>query len=365
MPQASILALSSAVPQHMFLQNEIVLKIIDILGIEESKAIELKKAYSSSAIQKRYSVISDFKKERSQWDFWGSDYPNTVPGMSKRNAVFKKEAPKLSLESASKAIAHWGGNPQDLTHLIFVSCTGVVAPGIEFELAAKLGLKSSVNRLGINFMGCFGAFKGLGVANAFAKENPNNRILVICTELCSIHFQSTLDPETLTANSLFSDGSAAAIVGAVPQDFEKPIWDIERSCSLAMENSLDKMTWEASDDGFLMRLSHKVPVLLGRNINSFANTVLGSDTTSAECDWAIHPGGKSILQAIEKATDLKKIQTQASWDILNEYGNMSSATFLFVLERLHQMKTSKTWTWGLGFGPGLSMEGLLLRKRNE
>lgn len=361
---ASILALSSAVPSNEFLQEEVLQKVIQILSLDGQKAEQLKKLYAGSSIRKRHSVIPDFKQERSKWDFWGSDYPKTVPGMTQRNEVYKKEAPKLAFEAAKKALDTWGGQPSDITHLIFVSCTGMVAPGIEFNLLSSLDLLPSVNRLGINFMGCFGAFKGLSVANAFALQNPHHRVLVVCTELCSLHFQSGLDNDTLTANCIFSDGASAAVVGAKPQLNEKPLWDIVKDHSWGMGNSLTKMSWEASDHGFLMKLSSQVPVILGRHVKTITEKVLGSLRPS-ECDWAIHPGGKSILQAIEQAMQLEPAQTEASWDTLSEYGNMSSATFLFVLERLYHLKTSKQWSLGLGFGPGLSFESILLRKRGS
>ena len=134
-----------------------------------------------------------------------------------------------------------------------------------------------------------------------------------------------------------------------------------RRISLGFENTLDKMSWEAGDSGFLMRLSPAVPVLIGRRIEEFAVEVLGADAAAENCDWAIHPGGKSILQAIEKALKLKPEQTLASWKTLREYGNMSSATFLFVLDQLSRQAKRHPWAAGLGFGPGLSAEGILLR----
>lgn len=358
----SIFALSTAVPPYAFNQEDIANQMIDVLKIDKEKADQLRHLYRHSAIQKRYSVVPDFLKCREEWHFWGKNYPENEPSMASRNALYKQEAPRLAREAAQKALHAWGGDPSTITHVISVSCTGVMAPGIEFDLMQALNLKQSVNRLGINFMGCFGAFKGLSVAQSFAKEHPTHRILLVCTELCSLHLQSTLTHDHILGNSLFSDGAAAAIVGLKPKTDETPLWEIHRCGSWGMENSRDKMTWEAGDTGFLMTLSPFVPVLLGRNIRPFMESLLVSDAFSEECDWAIHPGGKSIIQAIEKAIKLDRTQTQASWDILAEYGNMSSSTFLFVLERLVQQRTSRSWTIGLGFGPGLSFEGIVLRK---
>jgi predicted naringenin-chalcone synthase len=132
--------------------------------------------------------------------------------------------------------------------------------------------------------------------------------------------------------------------------------------SYGLENSKDKMSWEASSTGFQMQLSYKVPVLLARSIKPFVDALLKEWTEVSMCDWAIHPGGKSILQVIERDLALDREQTTASWETFADYGNMSSATFLFVLRKLHQLSSKRIWTAGLGFGPGLSMEGVLLRK---
>lgn len=359
---ASILALATALPPHAFAQDEIAEKIIDIFSLDPLKAKSIRQLYKNSAISRRHTVIPDFKYDRTGWRFWGPDYPHQIPGMAQRNDVYKTEAPKLAFEAASKALNEWKGDPGSITHVISVSCTGVVAPGIEFDLIKLLNLRPDVQRLGINFMGCFGAFKGLSVADAFAKEDPRNRVLVVCTELCSLHFQAEQTTDNILANSLFSDGAAAAIVGAEAGGAESPLWTIHAKRSASVDDTADKMRWEAGNEGYVMKLSHTVPVILGRRIEGFVQTLLGPGIPIQECDWAVHPGGKSIIQAVEKALQLDECQTKCSWDILADYGNMSSATFLFVLKKLFETRSSKKWTIGIGFGPGLSVEGIVLRR---
>lgn len=359
---ASIFGLGTAVPPYIYWQEEVPELLIQVLKLDEEQSRHIRQIYRDTAIQKRHSVLEDFLKERQEWHFWGADYPTAIPGMTQRNEIYKKEAHKLACEAAKKAIENWQGNPSDITHVISVSCTGVMAPGIEFDLIRLLGLSPTINRLGINFMGCFGAFKGLDVARAFAKENPRNRILVVCTELCSLHFQSDLDSETIVGNSLFADGAAAVIVGTHPRAYEKPLRELVNACSMGVENTLEKITWQASDTGYLMRLSHTVPVWIGRKIREFVETFVPKDIPFQECDWAIHPGGKSIIQAIERTMQLTKKQTEASWNVLANYGNMSSASFLFVLQKLFEQTEQHPWSIGVAFGPGLSMEGMLLKK---
>ena len=358
--EVSILAISTAVPSYAINQEHLADFFIDALSIQPEKANEIRQIHKNSAIRTRYSVVPDFGKSRNEWGFLGPEFPKKIPGMGARNNLYKIEAPKLAFEAAKKALKAWGGYSEAITHVISVSCTGVVAPGIEFNLVKLLGLKPTTQRLGINFMGCFGAFKGLSVAQAFARENPEHRVLLVCTELCSLHIQAEQTSDNILGNSLFSDGAAAVIVGANTQSYENPLWQIKNMCSIGLDSTSDKITWEAGDEGFLMKLSHKIPVLLGRNIQSFSQTLLGPDLCNKDIEWAIHPGGKSIIQAIEKKLDLKKDQTKASWEVLENYGNMSSATFLFVLNRLFEQGDTKKWTVGVGFGPGLSIEGILL-----
>jgi predicted naringenin-chalcone synthase len=362
---AKLLAISTAIPPHPYSQEEVLERFLALHALSPQEEASLKKLYQQSGVSKRHSVVEDFKKSREEWHFWGEKFPEKIPSMTSRNLRYKQDAPKLAKQAAEKVIAKWGRDPAELTHIISVSCTGVLAPGIEFLLIEELGLSPTINRLGINFMGCFGAFKGLTVAKAFALENPKYRILLICTELCSLHMQIKEDLDTLVGNSLFADGSAAAIIGSSPVASEKPLAQIDKTLSFGLPNSTQKMSWEASDHGFLMRLCHTVPVYIKRHIHQFVQELIDKKIAKNDCHWAIHPGGKSIIQAVERALLLEENQTRESWEILSQYGNLSSATFLFVLEQLYQRGSSLPWTVGLGFGPGLSFEGILLRNLIE
>lgn len=354
--QPSILGLGSEVPPYVFHQKEVGQKMIAELKVPEEKQGAFRRLYEESSIDTRYSVVPDFQKERSEWKFWGHDFPQSVPSMGKRNERFKQEAPELALKAAQKAIDSWGGNVEEITHIISISCTGVMAPGIEFHLMQRLNLRPDTYRLAIQFMGCFGAFKGISAAHAFAKENKEARILIVCTELCSLHFQTELTPDNVLGNALFADGSAAAVIG-VPREGDKTLYGVHGHRSMGLKQSLDKMTWEASDTGFMMKLSNFVPALIGRHIEPFMQSLL-NEISPSHCDWAIHPGGKSIIQVIERTFNLDLNQTKTSWETLRDFGNMSSATLLFVLERLP--RTNRKHVACVGFGPGLSFEGLLL-----
>lgn len=355
-----ILALSTAVPSHTLTQAQALENVLAIFP--KCNREQMKSLYQNSGIEKRHVVTNDYLVEPSKRAFLGEDYPKTIPGMSKRNDFYKKMAPNLAEEAAQKALKQWGGDPLSITHVIAITCTGVVIPGIEFGLIESLKLKRSIHRLGINFMGCFGAFKGLEVAHAFVKSNPKSRVLIVSIELCSLHIQANDTQDSIMANSLFADGAAAAIIGRDLLSGEVSLFEMLHHASFGLNDSWDLMGWEASDHGYVMKLSPFVPVLLARHIKNFTQELIQSYAKTEACDFAIHPGGKAIVHTIEKKLGLNKMQTQASWNTLANYGNMSSATFLFVLNDLIKQPDRKEWTVGLGFGPGLSVEGLLLKR---
>jgi predicted naringenin-chalcone synthase len=361
--QPSILSLETAVPQYSQDQTEVADKMAAFLDLPPERAALLKRIFKGTCIEKRHTAIEDYVRNPMCGDFLGDSSASSALGMSRRNEAYKQHALPLSLQSAEQALEAWGGPRESITHVVYVSCTGLVAPGIEFHLMNALGLNKSVQRFALNFMGCFGAFKGLAMARSFANEHPDHRILLVCTELCSLHFDLSGEPESFVPMAIFADGSAAAVVGQDPSDGETPLFTIEKTASIALEDSLEDMSWEATDRGLRMALSPKVPEKVKGRARSFAETLIGSERRIADCDWALHPGGKAILNVIEERCGLSKDQTAPSWKVLKHYGNMSSSTFLFVLHEQLQRPTHRLWSVGIGFGPGLSMEGLVLERR--
>jgi predicted naringenin-chalcone synthase len=359
--KALILALATALPQYSADQAALGQKLIDGLGLEGQEAQSIEKLHARTAIKRRYSVIQDIEKDPSQFEFWSRNFIDNIPGTEARNEKYKEEAPVLALEAAKALQQEWQRDVQEITHIISISCTGVMAPGIEFILQQELGLLPTVRRIGINFMGCFGAFCGLATACALAQENPKNRILVVCTELCSLHFQVTLDPEVFIGNVLFGDGAAAVLVGCEPRDREKPLWSVEQSQAYAFKQSRDIMTWSLSDYGCVMSLGRSIPKIIEKETSKILSSILHPEQFS-RYTWAIHPGGKAIIEAVERSCNLSKEQTTASWSVLEKYGNMSSATFLFVLHELAKEIDLHPHVIGLAFGPGLSMESILLER---
>lgn len=356
--KAQILALSTAVPPHLLTQEAFVKSASRYLAFTDVQRALLKRIAESTQISKRHTVVTDFLEVDFQGGLFGSE---SVASTKARNEIYKIEAPKLAEEACQKVIHQWGGKQSDITHVIAISCTGLMAPGLELVLIERLGLSSEIERLGITFMGCFGAFKGLAIAKALALENPDHRILVVCVELCSLHFQANAEKETMVANALFADGAAAVIVGSNPRNVERPLFEIHQQKSIVIPETLDHMTWDLGETGFRMRLVASIPASIESQILSFIHKVIAPHVSYAECAWAMHPGGKGILEGIERGCQIQTEDLAASWKVLNEYGNMSSPTFLFVLNELLAKPPKKEWVVGMGFGPGLSMEGVLLK----
>ena len=296
-----------------------------------------------SGIDHRWSVLGD-EARLDPNRFYTRDTP---PGTAERMAVYAREAPKLALEAA-RGLPDLTG----VTHLIVASCTGFVAPGVDQIVARELGLARDVERVLIGFMGCYAGATALRTAGHLARANSGARVLVITVELCSLHLTERADLEGMLAMAQFSDGAAAAIVST-----EGPGLAIGESLSAALEESDELITWTIGDQGFLMNLSGEVP---GRLAHALADPetrerILDESEPENLDAWAVHPGGKSILDAVERSLDLPSDALADSREVLRAFGNMSSATILFVLARMMARRPANGVA--LAFGPGLAMEG--------
>jgi predicted naringenin-chalcone synthase len=262
--------------------------------------------------------------------------------------VYAREAPGLAL-----AAIHRLGELGEVTHMVVASCTGFTAPGLDQVLARRLGLAPTVERVVIGFMGCYAGVTALRTAGHIVRSDPTARVLVVAIELCSLHLQPTDRLDRLMAMAQFADGCAAALVTA-----EGAGLVLGEGLSLTLEDSHDLITWTIGDTGFAMELSGEVPGRLAEALgqDAVADAVTSGQPIEAIEAWAVHPGGKSIVDAVERGLGLPAGKVAASRAVLQEYGNMSSASVLFVLERL--MAERPASGVALAFGPGLAMEGL-------
>ncbi len=297
---------------------------------------------SKSGIETRHSVLADFKTDAAKELF------NTpIPSIEDRLQQFQKHALPLALRAIG-TFKHF--DPAAITHIITVSCTGMSAPGLELRLSEKLKLRSSCVKHAINFIGCHGVFHAMKFAKSFVEADENAHVLIVSVELCSLHFQPSDDNDSILANVLFSDGAAAALISGSKKD--------DRSIELHQFEqefipSDDKMmAWNIHSKGFLLKLSSYVPQAIEHEVSTLFKNVKQGDADL----WAIHPGGKSILNAIENSLQLTESQMTPSRSTLQYHGNMSSATIMFVLKKLLDETLVSAPLYGLGFGPGLTIE---------
>lgn len=295
-----------------------------------------------AGIAHRYSVLDGRSAQMDPGSFFA---PGASPSTATRLQIYAQEAPALAL----KAIA---GLPslQGITHIVAASCTGFMAPGLDQLIARKLGLSAQVERIAIGFMGCYAGITALRTAAHLVRSQPDARVLVIAIELCTLHLQDTDDIEALLAMRQFADGAAAAIVSGTG-----PGLVLGQPLSETLDESDELITWTIGDTGFAMHLSGEVPGRLADALITPAVAARLGDLAMVEA-WAVHPGGRSILDAVERGLTLPPEKLDISRGVLSDFGNMSSATVLFVLQRLMAQKPASGLA--LAFGPGLAMEGL-------
>jgi predicted naringenin-chalcone synthase len=282
------------------------------------------------------------------------------PTTGQRMAHYAAGAGPLAVQAGRRALDQAGLAAADITHLVTVSCTGFRAPGVDVELIGGLGLHPGTERTHIGYMGCHGALNGLRVGRALVDADPAARVLLCAVELCSLHFLYHWDPEMVIGYALFADGAAALVGGSAGRALPDA-WKVSASGSCVFPNCADVMTWSVGDNGFVMKLSRRVPGLIATNLRPWLTAWLGRHELSlAEVgSWAVHPGGPKILEAVEESLELPRSALDASRAILAEKGNMSSPTVLFILDRLRRQRAARPCV-ALGFGPGLTVEAALL-----
>jgi len=289
-----------------------------------------------------------------------ADRPTTLgPGTSERMRYFAQYAPPLATQAATAALASATARPEQITHIVTVSCTGFDAPGLDVALIGSLGLKPTTQRLQIGFMGCHGAINGLRAAQAIAAADPKACVLLVATELCSLHYRFKWEPERLVANALFADGSGAVVIGGVAAN-SSDNWRLKATGSCLIPDSQQAMTWRIGDHGFEMTLDASVPELIQSHLGPWISQWLSEHRLSLDAvgSWAIHPGGPRILAAVEESLCLNESATAVSREVLAQFGNMSSPTVLFILDRLRSRNAPRPCV-ALGFGPGLFAEAAL------
>jgi predicted naringenin-chalcone synthase len=327
-----------------------------IYATNEADKRKLRFLYRQSGIRQRYSVLSDYSKPPHEWKFYPhSENLEPFPSLEQRMMIYNKFAPLLSVDAIRNCLGH-AHDPEQVTHLITVSCTGMSAPGLDLQVMELLELNKNIFRTSINFMGCYAAIHALKIADSICRTDARAQVLIVCTELCTLHFQREITIDNIASSLLFGDGAAAVLVTG--DDHSAKGLYLDGFYSEVVPKGRRDMAWELSSTGFLMTLSGYVPELIEEDFAAIAGKAIKKDQLQLTdvSHWCIHPGGRPILEAIQKSIGLSGDQLRNSYEILGEFGNLSSATVLFVLKRMLQQEKEIKKMLGAAFGPGLTVE---------
>lgn len=303
-----------------------------------------------SGIEHRYSCFAPSNQpEGSHLDAEGFYVRGQFPDTAARMRQFERHAPELAQAAVDRL--NLGADRERVTHLIITCCTGFSAPGLDIELVERCDLPANVERTMIGFMGCYAAINALKLARHIVRSEPGAKVLVLNLELCTLHLKESADLEQVLTFLLFGDGCAACLVSANPVGVA-----LDRFRAVLVPDTRDLITWAVRDFGFDMVLSGKVPATIHDALRDNAAEILGGTAVGDIGMWAVHPGGRTVLDAVERAFALAPAALTASRDVLRRYGNMSSATVMFVLDRLLRSGARGAKGCAMSFGPGLIAE---------
>ena len=363
MTRTKVTSIATAAPSHVLTQNQAAELACELGDVDQRKERTVNVLYRRTGVQNRYTCVPYeiarewYRNSIIQSDSGKPAADSAGPSTAQRMQWYAEFAPAIATESACKAIAASDFSAADVTHLVTVSCTGFFAPGLDIELIQRLGLPSTTQRLQVGFMGCHGAINGLRAAKAICDADPTAVVLLNATELCSIHYHFAWGSERLVGNSLFGDGSGSVVLACSEKETD---WKLIDTGSCLIPDSKQAMSWDIGDLGFEMMLSAKIPDLIRSSLRPWLADWLAQrgETIESIQHWAVHPGGPRVLDAVEECLELPENATELSREVLRDYGNMSSPTVLFILERLRETLAGPCVV--LGFGPGLMAEIALI-----
>ncbi|MGE0225937.1 MAG: type III polyketide synthase [Acetobacteraceae bacterium] len=352
--------IGSAVPAHD-IHAEFIDYALSALAAEPHRQALFERMAALADIEHRYAILEPAPRPRTRILDQGGFYRRgAFPSTAQRMERYGTEALALAMQAI--AALDIDAERNRITHLVVASCTGFTAPGLDFQILRAAGLDQRVERTLVGFMGCFAAVNALKLAWHIARSSPEAMVLVVATELSSLHLQERFDDlATLLSFLLFGDGAAACLVsndanGILLGPFK----------STLIPDTEDLITWQIRDSGFVMHLSGQVPGHIRRFLPAHGTPLLGGRTPADVSLWAVHAGGRSILDAVQQGLQLPPDALRHSRAVLREYGNMSSATLMFVLDRIMRAAPQGGATGGDGlamaFGPGLTVETFAFRR---
>jgi predicted naringenin-chalcone synthase len=326
-----------------------------LLEGDRHSATLLQRMAERSGIEHRYSFLAPAPDgHRGHALVLDSFYVRgQFPDTAARMKMFEARAPELAVKTVEKLEL----DRNRISHLLITCCTGLSAPGLDIEVIERCNLPGSIERTIIGFMGCYAAINALKLARHIVRSDSKAHVLVLNLELCTLHFQETRDLAQLLCFLLFSDGCAASLVTSEPHGIA-----LDNFRAMLLPDTRQLMSWNIRNHGFDMVLSGKVPAVIHDVLRAKSNEILASGLDHPTASWAVHAGGRTILDAVERALNLSPTALSASRDVLRRYGNMSSATVMFVLDELMRSAANGTNGCAMSFGPGLTAEMMLFRK---
>ena len=364
----TVRSLEIAVPDTELVQDELRDVFLDQEGLSRLGSRLVSTSFNASGIERRYSAVREWDPARAAGDpvfFDRSTRQFLNPSTATRNAVYAREATELFVGTAAAALAAAEGiEASDVTHVITVSCTGFFAPGPDYRVVRALGLTPSVQRYHLGFMGCYAAFPALRQAQTICRADPDAVVIVVSAELCTLHVRTSSDPDTIVGSSLFADGAAAAVITGRDLPSRAPVLRLDHFETVLTPVGEEAMAWNLGDNGFEMVLGTYVPHIIDEHIVEALRPLLARDESLTDLPyrdiehWAIHPGGRSIVDKVGAKLGLSGEQLEPARETLRDYGNMSSATVMFVLRNILDRAAAGTEqrVCAMAFGPGLTVE---------
>ena len=354
-----IISIGTAVPEYLTSQDTI-LSFMNKEYQDPAASRKLNVLFHQSAINSRHSAVPDFSDtdERSLFPL-----THELPMVAERIDVYKQQALPLAVKAVENSfnniqtsVAEFG-----ITHLITVTCTGISAPGLDAELIDELNLPPDTFRTSVNFLGCNAAFPALRIADSLVKSNTDARVLIVCVELCTLHFQPKSNSDNLLSNTIFGDGAAAVIMVSESLAEKRDLkgFSLTGFYPLLLKRGKELMGWNITSVNFEMILAAGVPEFIGEELEQLMAAVSEKLHVSVDSvnHWAVHPGGKKILDTVRHGLQLINNELRHSYTVLNNHGNMSSPTILFVLNEIFKSNPKSGETvFAMGFGPGISIE---------
>ncbi|XVE84256.1 hypothetical protein DITRI_Ditri16bG0156100 [Diplodiscus trichospermus] len=368
---ATILAIGTATPSNCISQADYPDYYFRITKSEHMTELKdkFKRICDKSKIKKRYMYLTEeiLTENPNMCAFMASS-------LDARQDMLVVEVPKLGKEAATKAIKEWGQPKSTITHLVFCTTSGVDMPGADYQLTKLLGLRPSVQRIMMYMQGCFAGGTVLRLAKDLAENNKGARVLVVCCEITAVIFRGPSEThlDSLVGQALFGDGAAAIIIGADPDTkIERPLFQLVSAAQAILPDSDGALDLHLHEVGLTFHLSKDVPSLISNNI---AKSLVEAFSPIGIKDWnsifwIVHPGGPAILEQVEAKLGLKEEKLRASRHVLSEFGNLTSACVLFILDEMRKKSveegkatTGEGLEWGVlfGFGPGLTLETVVL-----